>query len=269
MVFHPRRALALALAASLLAHAALLFGVAWERPARFAAPAMAIEVLALNRASAQDAPAAGKAPLEERSPPRAGNAPQPAAIEETPPPRAEPPKPVRRKTVLPRTKDILTRKSEPAAAPFSPPAPEAAPAAAAPAEPAVIAAGAAGGAAGEAAIPRPGVSSVPGSAPGDETAAGDLGRYRSALAASARRFKRYPPLARERGWEGSVVVSLEFHRLDGPVFSLAVSSGKEILDEQALETFRRAVRQVDLPESLKGRDFRIRQEFVFHLEDEE
>ncbi|MDR1935538.1 MAG: energy transducer TonB, partial [Candidatus Accumulibacter sp.] len=103
----------------------------------------------------------------------------------------------------------------------------------------------------------------------DETGADDLRRYRLALKASAERLKRYPPLAREQGWEGSVEIALDFRPPAAePELSLAASSGKKILDEQALETLRQAVRRTDLPESLKGRDFRILQVVSFNLEDE-
>jgi protein TonB len=274
MVFHPRRALVLALAASLTAHAVLLFGVVRARPPRLFAPAVRIEVVALGRTGSPQAQAVGKPPPEERA--------EPVAVEEAPPRRADPPNPARaagtdRRKTAPapsRTKNVLARRTDPVVAPSAslPPAAEAAAASAmlpAPAESARAGiAGVAGAAAGEAAAPGPAASSVPGSAREDEAGAGELGRYRSALAANARRFKRYPPLARERGWEGSVAISLDFRRSGEPVLSLLVSSGKEILDEQALETLRLAVDRTELPESLRGRDFRIRQEFVFRLEDE-
>ncbi|GHU37039.1 hypothetical protein AGMMS50256_34450 [Betaproteobacteria bacterium] len=99
--------------------------------------------------------------------------------------------------------------------------------------------------------------------------ADDVRQYRLALRANARRFKRYPPLARERGWEGTVEITLDFrHSGVEPVLSITGSSGKTILDEQALETLRQAVRQTELPEGLKGRDFRMPQEISFSLENE-
>ena len=98
--------------------------------------------------------------------------------------------------------------------------------------------------------------------------AGDLRQYRLALGVSARRFKRYPPLAREQGWEGTVEIALDFRPPAAePVVTIAKSCGKTILDEQALETLRQAARQTDLPEGLRGRNFRLLQEISFSLED--
>jgi protein TonB len=277
MLFHPRRALVLALAVSLTAHAVLLFGVIRAQPPRLSTPAVAIEVVALGRTGLREAPvgetAASKALPEAQSEPRS----EPAAVEEMLP-RVDPPSPVRaartdrRKTapVPSRTRNVLTRQSDPdTATVFSPPAPEVVadvPVPAMPARPDMTSLS--GGTVGETAVPKPGMSSGSGPVREDQTGGDELARYRSALAANARRFKRYPPLARERGWEGSVEVSLDFGRPGEPVFSLLTSSGKEILDEQALETLRQAIRRTELPASLKGRSFRIRQEFVFSLEDE-
>ena len=99
--------------------------------------------------------------------------------------------------------------------------------------------------------------------------ADDLRQYRMSLAVNAARFKRYPPLARERGWEGTVDLALEFGPLlPAPQVSLANSSGRRVIDEQAVETMREAARVTSLPEGLKGRDFRVRFAVVFSLEDE-
>ncbi|MDR2452545.1 MAG: TonB family protein [Candidatus Accumulibacter sp.] len=279
MISPPRRALLLALAVSLTAHAVLLFGVVPTHPPRLPALAAAIEVVALGRTSSPEAPAA-EAVIEAAGKSPSGNPSELIAVESVPPPRVDPPSPVRaagsnrRKTapVPSRTKNLLARRGDPTVATTSsPPASASEPEELA--EPASAGIASASGGAdeetGEATARGPGVSSVPATArEGHQVGGGELGRYRSALAANARRLKRYPPLARERGWEGSVEVSLDFRRSAEPVFSLLASSGKEILDEQALETFRQAVRRTELPESLRGRDFQIRQEFVFSLEDE-
>ncbi len=97
----------------------------------------------------------------------------------------------------------------------------------------------------------------------------DVRQYRTSLAISARRFKRYPALARERGWEGSVEIALYFRR-SGPVpeILVAASSGRKILDEQALEMIRQASRTAEMPERLNGRDFRIVLPIIFSLDDE-
>jgi protein TonB len=98
--------------------------------------------------------------------------------------------------------------------------------------------------------------------------ADELRQYRVALAISARRFKRYPPLARERGWEGRVEVALNVsawqHR---PQLSLLRSSGHALLDEQAVSMIEQAAAATALPDSLQGRDFRVLLPIDFSLED--
>lgn len=81
-------------------------------------------------------------------------------------------------------------------------------------------------------------------------------QYRLNLAREARRFKRYPELARERGWEGVVVVVV--NTVAGaatPLVSLSQSSGFEQLDLAALELLEIAVESAVLPESLHGLQF--------------
>lgn len=92
-----------------------------------------------------------------------------------------------------------------------------------------------------------------------ETPSPDLVRqYRLALAREARRHKRYPALARSRGWEGLVTVGIQVP-LPGatPQLSIEGSCGVDYLDGLALEMITLSVRSVDLPEGLKGRAFSI------------
>jgi len=97
--------------------------------------------------------------------------------------------------------------------------------------------------------------------------ADDLRQYRLSLATAARRFKRYPALARERGWEGTVDVALNFSSLlPVPETVLVRSSGRSLLDEQALEMIAQAARVTSLPEGMKGRDFRVLIPVKFSLE---
>lgn len=92
----------------------------------------------------------------------------------------------------------------------------------------------------------------------DGVNADDLRQYRVSLAVAARRFKRYPSLARERGWEGTVDVAVTIlsHRSQLEV-SMLRSSGHALLDEQALEMLRHAAGVTVLPSGLQGRDFRM------------
>jgi len=97
--------------------------------------------------------------------------------------------------------------------------------------------------------------------------ADDLRQYRLSLAISARRFKRYPVLARERGWEGTAEVALNVNALlPVPEVVLVRSSGQGVLDQQALEMMTQAARVTSLPPSLKGRDFRVLLPVKFSLE---
>ena len=115
-----------------------------------------------------------------------------------------------------------------------------------------------GGVAGAASATREGVN------------ADDMRYYRMSLATAARRFKRYPPLARERGWEGTADVALNVSsRVMMPEVVLVRSSGRSILDEQALEMVAQAARVTSLPNGLKGRDFRVVLPVQFSLESDQ
>jgi protein TonB len=114
-----------------------------------------------------------------------------------------------------------------------------------------------GGATAAAVAPREGVS------------VDALRQYRVSLASAARRFKRYPPLARERGWEGTVEVALNVRAgRTLPEVVLMQSSGRELLDEQALAMVSQAARVTPLPEGLRGGGFRVLLPVRFSLESE-
>ncbi|MDR0577772.1 MAG: TonB family protein [Candidatus Accumulibacter sp.] len=260
--------MAFALIVSLLAHAGLLFGVAGRFPARAGVPALALSVVALNRTVFGDTtpPPAVQTAAEEA--PRAD---EPARVEAPPPSR--PPKASVKRIAIPKPKPKEAEVRAAVSDPIPVPATDPDPASAAVSE----------SAAWVPARADPGLSSSGGTRAGapavfGETAparwagasADDVGRYRSALKNSARRLKRYPPLAREREWEGTVEIALNFSGAGAePALTVAASSGRKILDEQALETLRQAARRTPLPDALKGRDFRIVQAVTFSLEDGE
>lgn len=99
--------------------------------------------------------------------------------------------------------------------------------------------------------------------------ADELRQYRVALAIAARRFKRYPPLARERGWQGSVEVALSSsNSAPRPQLTLSRSSGHVALDEQALAMIEQAAANTLLPEDLRGRNFRLLLPIEFSLDDD-
>lgn len=96
------------------------------------------------------------------------------------------------------------------------------------------------------------------SAVGEGVRADALREYRVSLAIAARRFKRYPELALERGWEGTVEVAISMTNWQQrPQPALVRSSGHSVLDEQALSMIEQASVRTVLPDSLKGRDFRF------------
>ncbi len=92
--------------------------------------------------------------------------------------------------------------------------------------------------------------------------------YRIGLAREARANKRYPPLARERGWAGVSEVQVEVSREGLPRQTLlARSSGHALLDREALDLMARAAAATAPPESLRGRAFTVRLPVVFELEE--
>lgn len=106
--------------------------------------------------------------------------------------------------------------------------------------------------------------------PHDAVNADGLREYRVSLAIAARRFKRYPALARERGWEGTTEVALLVSsRLPVPEVILLRSSGHPVLDRQAQEMMAQAALATMLPESLRGRDLRIVLPVKFSLESDQ
>ena len=255
-MFSPvRRPLLQALIASALLHAVLLLSVAVPLPVRLATSGQALSVVVKE----------AERPLEQRAP-ASVVATAPAIPALAPEARAG----ASRKPPARKPAARLARRDPPAhfatAAPVSvaDAAPAEAPAVSslptpAGAGPAASSAGGqlqgGGNAAASTASPRDGVK-------GD-----DVRQFRMSLARAARRFKRYPALARERGWEGTADVALDLHA-HSPVPAVAVvqSSGHGVLDEQARAMVSEAARVTALPEGLKGRDLRVVLPVKFSLE---
>lgn len=96
----------------------------------------------------------------------------------------------------------------------------------------------------------------------------DQDLYRGTLARHARRLKRYPPLARERGWQGTVEIEVSAHHgAAGPLFRVQRSSGYALLDQQALELMAQAARLVVLPDSLRRTGFRFVVPVAYRFDD--
>ena len=65
-------------------------------------------------------------------------------------------------------------------------------------------------------------------------------------------------LARERGWEGTAEAALDVNTLlPVPEVVLVRSSGRGVLDEQALEMMTHEARVPRLPQRLRGREFSV------------
>ncbi len=241
-----RRTLLAALTISLLLHGALLLSTVTPFAVKPRMPAVTVNAL-LTREQRDEAPPLPPAPAKIRPP-------------------AAPPAPPSASAALPRQAraGAPTIAVEQASAP-SPPAPPAPPAAAAARD---------GGAPVSSALPAAGAPATAASASapakpvlGEALNADDLRQYSVALGLAARRFKRYPALARERGWEGRAEIELVFDALlSRPQVSLARSSGRAVLDEQAVDMMTQATRSASLPEGLRGRSFRLLKVVEFSLE---
>ena len=183
--------------------------------------------------------------------------PPPSPRKAEPVPTAVPPQPVPH-TPAPQPVRIAVREPSPVSAPTSPPSTNdvatPTPLANAPASPPSAHA--------------VGRESPEPQASGDGVNADELRRYRVALASAARRFKRYPAVAREQGWEGTVEVAIRVNSvLPAPEVVLVRSSGRELLDEQALQMMTQAARATTPPEGLRGRDFEIPLPVRFSLDE--
>lgn len=233
-----RRPLIRALFVSLVLHFALLVGVA-DPFVRFrTSPAMAISAVLLS---------AGVAEVPLATPPAKHT-----------PPRKAPPVAVPESSGS-RSNILAVSRSSPEEVGYQP------------ANPAEAPAGAVTKSASVAPAPAPAdsASTVESVAPsGSTVSADDLRQYRVSLAVAARRFKRYPALARERGWEGVAEVAIIIAAQSPvPRIGLAASSGSSVLDEQALEMVAQAARTTVLPDGLKGRDLRLLLPVKFSLGD--
>lgn len=101
---------------------------------------------------------------------------------------------------------------------------------------------------------------------GEGPDADGLRAYRIGLAREARAHRRYPPLARERGWTGTAEVRVDVSPGGQPwQVLLARSSGHDILDREAVLLMRNAAATTVLPDSLRGREFAVRMPVTFDI----
>ena len=102
---------------------------------------------------------------------------------------------------------------------------------------------------------------------GNEADKGTLEQYRLALIVATRRYKRYPAIAMEKGWQGRVEVHMVIGA-NGMIASASIKtgSGHDILDNQALEMLKKGKTTVSIPASLRGREFSIDVPVIFNLD---
>ena len=244
------RAFHYALLFSLALHGVLLFSISGLRDSatRVAPPGPIIARLV-------EPPAAPPAatPRTEPVAPQAQEKPPP------PPPAVKP---------VPSAKPRPLARAEPKKPAKAPPPPSApAPDAAAEAPPSVPAPSAPPApAAPPAAVAK--VDPAPAAAPPAD--AGSLAQYRLQVISAARKYKRYPRVAMDNNWEGDVVVRMVIGA-NGMISALSVksSSGHEVLDQQALEMFKRAKPLVQIPAALRGREFTIELRAIYSLKDQD
>ncbi len=233
------RLLLLCLLASIALHAAVLFGIPGLR-----ASAQRGNALSVLTATLMPRPAA---PIVS---------PQPAKLPERPVTHPAP------RPALAKVAAVPIQDSKPAVAPTVP-APTEAPAAAPSAPAAAPSAAAKPAPQPSGALPAP----EPPSKVGTELDAGTLEQYRLALIVATRRYKRYPAIAMEKGWQGRVEVHMVIGA-NGMIASASIkaSSGHEILDNQALDMLKKGKTTVPIPTGLRGKDFSVDVPVIFNLD---
>ena len=177
--------------------------------------------------------------------------------EARPQPQTQTPRPVI-STPLPGPGPAVPRAAEVATAP------------ALPAEPSAAAPSSASAASAARAAEAPPAAASPGTGTtqsGSDADTGTLSQYRLALIVAARRYKRYPAQAMDKGWQGKVEIRLVVGA-NGTIQSSLVkaSSGYEILDNQALDMVKKAKPLTPIPAALRGREFTVDIPVIFDLQ---
>lgn len=257
MYTNQNRAFNYAVLVSIVLHGLLLFGFSALRdPSRRPAAPPGPIVARLVPPQAAPAPVA---PQAEPAKPEAETSPAPAPVAKPAP--APKPSPVAK----PQAK--APTKAPTKAAPVAPAAPAAPSADHAPSAPAAPAAAPTAPAAPPVARTEPQPASPAPSA--DPADVGSLAQYRLQLIGVAKRYKRYPRVAMDNNWEGDVVVRMVIGA-NGMIASVSVktSSGHEVLDQQAVEMFKKAKPLVPIPAALRGKEFTIELRAIYNLKDQ-
>ena len=115
-------------------------------------------------------------------------------------------------------------------------------------------------------------SESPPSAPAAATGGPDPGtvaRFRLELMDLARRYKHYPRVAQDNGWEGRVELRIAIGE-DGAISALTVKkgAGRAVLDDEAQAMIRTAKSQATIPPGLRGKAFTLESPVDFFLKEE-
>ena len=223
---------------SIALHALVLLGLSQrDTPAP---PAKALLVLTARLAPVASAPQppapSSKPTAPPQPPPLPKSAPEPRPVQSTPAPAASIKAPVEPAPAAPASAASSTPSAAPGQATSAPQAPV-------------------------------GATTEASTRPASEADSGTLEQYRLALIVATRRYKRYPAIAMEKGWQGRVEVRIEIGA-NGMIAraSIKTSSGHEILDNQALDMLKKGKTLVQIPASLRGRAFSIDVPVIFNLD---
>jgi protein TonB len=116
-----------------------------------------------------------------------------------------------------------------------------------------------------AALSRP-ADAAPSPGPAEAVDTGTLDRFRMEILAATRRYRRYPAQAIEKGWQGKVEIRLVIGA-NGMTQSYAIksSSGFQLLDDTAMDMVKKGRPLVQVPASLRGREFTVDVPVIFDL----
>ena len=248
----PNRTLALCVLASLVLHALVLL-LPGQRPGGTSPAATRVLTAVFTPRVAVGEPRPAVPELAKRVEP------EPVRQKPVARPRPEAPRPVISKPLPgPEPGPAVPRAAEVAAVPALPAEPS----------PAASAAGGASGASAARFAEAKPAAALPGAGrPGNDADTGPLAQYRLALIGAARRYKRYPAHAMDKGWQGRVEIRLVIGA-NGMIRSSLVkaSSGYEILDNQALDMVKKAKPLAPIPAALRGREFTVDIPVIFDLQ---
>jgi periplasmic protein TonB len=234
----PNRAFSYAVLASIVLHALLLFGFSQRNAAKRPAPPVPLFARLVQPPVVEPAPVV---PRTEPVQPPAPSQPQARRPAAKAAPVVKPaPKVAEEAPVIEASPPVYQAPSEAPAAPLPPPP----------------------------VIARTDPAPAPTAPRAEAMDAGSLAQYKLQLVSTARKYKRYPRVAIDNNWEGDVVVWMVVGPNGGiSALNVKTSSGHEVLDQQALEMFKKAKPLVEIPPALRGKEFTLELRAIYSLRD--